>query len=418
MNWERLPIFLLLTLTSQGESSEVRFNRDIQPILARNCFACHGPDEQERKAKLRLDTADGLLTGGTSKEPVIQAGNPEESLLWERLVSDDPDEIMPPPDSHKELSTGEKTLIEEWIRQGARYEGHWSFITPTLPTLPAGKEENPIDRFVASRLTKESLTFSPEADRRTLARRLHLDLTGLPPSKQQIANFLSDRTADAYENLVTRLLNSPHFGEQLALPWLDASRYADTNGYSIDGGRDAWLWRDWVIKAFNENMPYDQFLTEQLAGDLLEKPSNSQLIATAYNRHHSVTHEGGTIGEENLVNYVVDRVKTTGESIMGLTTGCGQCHDHKYDPLKQVEYYKLFAFFNTLDDRGHDGDSGVNPRPFIQTRTPLATELEVASVKKELERAECELASPDPTSQAKWEEGIWLGRCRELNNCV
>ena len=406
MNWERLPIFLLLTLTSQGESSEVRFNRDIQPILARNCFACHGPDEQERKAKLRLDTADGLLTGGTSKEPVIQAGNPEESLLWERLVSDDPDEIMPPPDSHKELSTGEKTLIEEWIRQGARYEGHWSFVTPTLPTLPAGKEENPIDRFVASRLTKESLTFSPEADRRTLARRLHLDLTGLPPSKQQIANFLSDRTADAYENLVTRLLNSPHFGEQLALPWLDASRYADTNGYSIDGGRDAWLWRDWVIKAFNENMPYDQFLTEQLAGDLLEKPSNSQLIATAYNRHHSVTHEGGTIGEENLVNYVVDRVKTTGESIMGLTTGCGQCHDHKYDPLKQVEYYKLFAFFNTLDDRGHDGDSGVNPRPFIQTRTPLATELEVASVKKELERAERELASPDPTSQAKWEEGV------------
>ena len=406
MNWERLPIFLLLTLPCHGEAVEVRFNRDIQPILARNCFTCHGPDKHERKAKLRLDTADGFLTGGASDEPVIRAGNPEESMLWERLVSDDPDEIMPPPESHKELSTEEKNLIREWIQQGAKYEGHWSFTTPVLPALPAVEEKNPIDRFVASRLTKEKLRFSPEADRRTLARRLHLDLTGLPPSEQQIADFLSDKKDSAYENLVTRLLSSPHFGEQLALPWLDASRYADTNGYSIDGGRDAWLWRDWVIKAFNDNMPYDQFLIEQLAGDLLEKPSNSQLIATAYNRHHSVTHEGGTIGEENLVNYVVDRVKTTGESIMGLTTGCGQCHDHKYDPLKQVEYYKLFAFFNTLDDHGHDGDRGVNPRPFIQTKTPLATDLEVASIQKELEQAERELAAPKPTLQAQWEEDV------------
>ncbi len=406
MNWHYLPILLLLTLVTQGQTSEVSFNRDIQPILARNCFACHGPDEHERKAKLRLDTAEGFLTGGSSKEPVTVAGKPENSLLWERIVSNDPDEIMPPPDSHKEISAEEKTLVRKWIKQGARYEGHWAFITPSLPALPAIEEANPIDRFVGERLSNEGLAFSLEADRRTLARRLHLDLTGLPPSKQQMAQFLSDGKAKAYENMVTRLLNSPHFGEQLALPWLDASRYADTNGYSIDGGRDAWLWRDWVIKAFNENMPYDQFLTEQLAGDLLEKPSSSQLIATAYNRHHSVTHEGGTIGEENLVNYAVDRVKTTGESIMGLTTGCGQCHDHKYDPLKQVEYYKLFAFFNTLDDHGHDGDRGVNPRPFIEAKTPLSTDAEVASVKIELQRAEKELASPAPALQATWEKDV------------
>ena len=299
-------------------------------------------------------------------------------------MSSDPDEIMPPPDSHKELNPREKNLIREWIKQGARYEGHWAFITPSLPAVPEGTEGNPIDRFIAAELASEGLSFSPEAHRRTLARRLYLDLTGLPPSGHQIKEFLSNEQSDAYEKLVAQLLNSSHFGEQMALPWMDAARYADTNGYSIDGGRDAWLWRDWVIKAFNDNMPYDQFLIEQLAGDLLPEPSSDQLIATAFNRHHSVTHEGGTIGEENLVNYVVDRVKTTGESIMGLTTGCGQCHDHKYDPLKQEEYYQLFAFFNTVDDRGHDGDNGINPRPFMQVKTPLATDSETASLREEL----------------------------------
>ena len=404
MIWQRLPILLLPALLSQGQAAEVRFNRDIQPILARNCFACHGPDKHERKAKLRLDTADGFLRGGSSKEPMTVKGKPGESLLWERIVSSDPDEIMPPPDSHKELNPREKNLIREWIKQGARYEGHWAFITPSLPAVPEGTEGNPIDRFIAAELASEGLSFSPEAHRRTLARRLYLDLTGLPPSGHQIKEFLSNEKSDAYEKLVAQLLNSSHFGEQMALPWMDAARYADTNGYSIDGGRDAWLWRDWVIKAFNDNMPYDQFLIEQLAGDLLPEPSSDQLIATAFNRHHSVTHEGGTIGEENLVNYVVDRVKTTGESIMGLTTGCGQCHDHKYDPLKQEEYYQLFAFFNTVDDRGHDGDNGINPRPFMQVKTPLATDSETASLREELQEAERDLASHAPASQAEWEE--------------
>ena len=353
MNWRKFHPLLLLILASPGHSEEVRFNRDIQPILARNCFACHGPDEHERKAKLRLDTEEGFRKGGKSGDPITVASKAEESLLWELISSTDPDEIMPPPEAHKELKNEEKELIRQWIQQGARYEGHWAFITPRLPPIPPIEEKNPIDRFVGARLAAEGLTFGPEASPRVLARRLHLDLTGLPPTPRELQDFLSDDHPDAYATLVKRLLDSPHFGEQMALPWLDAARYADTNGYSIDGGRDAWLWRDWVIKAFNGNMPYDRFLTEQLAGDLLENPSPEQLIATAFNRHHSVTHEGGTIPEENLVNYVVDRVKTTGESIMGLTTGCGQCHDHKYDPLKQVEYYQLFAFFNTLDDRGN-----------------------------------------------------------------
>ena len=404
MNWWRLPLLSLLALTTLGHAAEVRFNRDIQPILARNCFACHGPDDQERKAKLRLDLEEGFRKGGKSKEPTVVPGKPEESLLWELLSSTDPDELMPPPDSHKELKAEEKELIKEWILQGGEYEGHWAFITPRLPEIPDIPGENPIDRFVAARLKEEDLDFAGQADRRTLARRLHLDLTGLPPTLNDLQAFLDDKRPDAYGRLVDHLLHSPHFGEQMALPWLDAARYADTNGYSIDGGRDAWLWRDWIIKAFNGNMPYDRFLTEQLAGDLLENPTQEQLIATAFNRHHSVTHEGGTIAEENLVNYVVDRMKTTGESIMGITIGCGQCHDHKYDPLKQVEYYQLFAFFNTLDDRGNDGDNGINPRPFVETITPLATEAEIANVKKELEQAELDLASPAPAAQSAWEK--------------
>ncbi|MFP6883125.1 MAG: DUF1549 domain-containing protein, partial [Roseibacillus sp.] len=303
MNWWLLPLLSLLALTTLGHAAEVRFNRDIQPILARNCFACHGPDDQERKAKLRLDLEEGFRKGGKSKEPTVVPGKPEESLLWELLSSTDPDELMPPPDSHKELKAEEKELIKEWILQGGEYEGHWAFVTPRLPEIPDIPGENPIDRFVAARLKEEDLDFAGQADRRTLARRLHLDLTGLPPTLNDLQAFLDDKRPDAYGRLVDHLLHSPHFGEQMALPWLDAARYADTNGYSIDGGRDAWLWRDWIIKAFNGNMPYDRFLTEQLAGDLLENPTQEQLIATAFNRHHSVTHEGGTIAEENLVNY-------------------------------------------------------------------------------------------------------------------
>lgn len=406
MKWLSFSVLPLLVLAPLLAAAELRFNRDIQPILSKNCFACHGPDEHERKAKLRLDTEEGFRVGGESEEPVAIAGKPNESLLWERISTTDEDELMPPPKSHKELTSAEKNLIKQWIAEGAIYEGHWAFVTPQAPTLPKLDEENPIDRFIGARLEKDGLKFAPEADQRTIARRLHLDLTGLPPTPAELKTFLDDKRPQAYQELVQRLLSSPHFGEQMALPWLDAARYADTNGYSIDGGRDAWLWRDWVIKAFNENKPYDTFLIEQLAGDLLEKPTQEQLIATAFNRNHSVTHEGGTIPDENLTNYVVDRVKTTGESIMGLTTGCAQCHDHKYDPLKQVEYYQLFAFFNTLDDRGNDGNSGVNPRPFIQATTPLATDAEIAAVKMELEAARKSLGDSTPAEQIAWENKV------------
>ncbi|MED5417375.1 MAG: DUF1549 domain-containing protein, partial [Verrucomicrobiota bacterium] len=249
MNRWQVPLSLLLTLTSLGHAADVRFNRDIQPILARNCFACHGPDEHERKAKLRLDIEEGFRKGGSSREPVVVAGKPDESLLWEHITSTDPDEIMPPPDSHKELKAGEKELIRQWIHQGGEYEGHWAFVTPRLSEIPDIPEKNPIDRFVGARLKEEGLAFASEADLRTLARRLHLDLTGLPPTLKDLQSFLDDERPDAYGRLVDTLLHSPHFGEQMALPWLDAARYADTNGYSIDGGRDAWLWRDWVIKA-------------------------------------------------------------------------------------------------------------------------------------------------------------------------
>lgn len=397
-----LCLLPLLFLVGPLASAEVQFNRDIRPILSKNCFTCHGPDEKERKAKLRLDQAESALEG---KDPVLVPGKPEESELWLRLTSDDPEEVMPPPDSHKELGAAERIMLRQWIAEGAKYEGHWSFMAARLPEIPKG-DGSPIDRFVGARLQQENLSFAPSADKRAIARRLHLDLTGLPPTLEELHAFLNDQRPDAYERLVDRLLASPHFGEQMALPWLDASRYADTNGYSIDGGRDAWLWRDWVIKAFNDNKPYDEFLVEQLAGDLLKDPTQAQLIATAFNRHHSVTHEGGTIPEENLVNYVVDRVKTTGEAILGLTTGCAQCHDHKYDPLTQVDYYRLFAFFNTIGDRGNDGNNGVNPRPFIETTTPLATEEEIAEVKEELKAAREVLEKEVPEAQAAWEAAL------------
>ena len=226
MNWRKFHPLLLLILASPGHSEEVRFNRDIQPILARNCFACHGPDEHERKAKLRLDTEEGFRKGGKSGNPITVASKAEESLLWELISSTDPDEIMPPPEAHKELKNEEKELIRQWIQQGARYEGHWAFITPRLPPIPPIEEKNPIDRFVGARLAAEGLTFGPEASPRVLARRLHLDLTGLPPTPRELQDFLSDDHPDAYAMLVKRLLDSPHFGEQMALPWLDAARYA------------------------------------------------------------------------------------------------------------------------------------------------------------------------------------------------
>ena len=381
---------------------KIQFNRDIRPILSETCFHCHGPDEEGRRADLRLDTAGGAKEdlGGYQ---AITPGNLKDSEAWTRITSDDPDSLMPPPESHLVLSEEQKTLLKRWIQQGAKYEGHWAFVSPQSPEIPevnfadtkgeAKWVRGAIDSFVAARLAEAGISPSVEADPRTLIRRLTLDLTGLPPTVEETRGFVGDyesRGEAAYQDAVERLLKSQHFGERMAVPWLDQARYADTNGYSIDGGRDVWLWRDWVIQAYNDNMPFDQFVTQQLAGDLLPDATDAQRIATGFNRNHMITHEGGTIPAENLTNYVADRVKTTSEVFLGLTMGCAQCHDHKYDPISQKEYYQFFAFFNELEDRGLDGNAGVNAAPRMMTSTVLRSDelegidAELAAVRQEL----------------------------------
>jgi hypothetical protein len=381
------------------------FGRDIRPILADNCFRCHGPDAKQRQAGLRLDLRDEATKKLESGTAAVVPGDPDHSPLIARIISTDETERMPPAESKKILTAAQKEILKRWIQEGAGYAQHWSFISPQKAPPPAVSDatwaHNEIDRFVLARLDAEKLPHSPSADRRMLIRRLYLDLTGLPPSPEEVAAFVGDEQPKALERLVDRLLKSPHFGERLALDWLDAARYADTNGFSIDGGRHMWLWRDWVIQAFNSNMPYDQFLLEQIAGDALPNPTPSMLIATGFQRNNMVTHEGGTIPEENLTNYNVDRVKTLGEAVLGLTLGCAQCHDHKYDPITQRDFYQLFAYFNTVSDIGLDGNGGKNPRPELQARTVLKTD-DQPRVEAALARLKEQLAQPDPQAVAAW----------------
>jgi hypothetical protein len=397
-------IAALLTVAGNAAAAPVDYNRDVRPILSENCFACHGFDEASREADLRLDVADSAVEdrGGYA---AIVPGDFEASEAWRRIVSDDESEVMPPVDSHRQLSAEQKETLRRWIEQGAPYAAHWAFIPPVKSELPAVANEawvrNEIDRFVLARLETEGLKPSEEASRRMAVRRLSLDLTGLPPSAEEVEAFVKDERADAYERLVDRLLASPHFGERMALEWLDAARYADTNGFSIDGGRHMWLWRDWVIQAFNQNMPYDQFLVEQLAGDLLPERTDAQLIASGFQRNNMVTHEGGTIPEENLANYNADRVKTLGEAVLGLTLGCAQCHDHKYDPLTQREYYQFFAYFNTLSDIGLDGNAGVNPRPYFQAETVLPDD-ELPELRARIDQLKEQLAHPETEAVEGW----------------
>ena len=379
------------------------FNFHVRPILSQNCFECHGNDPESREADLRLDMAEDAYRNRDSSAAIVP-GHPNKSLLVNRITSDDPEERMPPPEAHRTLSPLEIGILKEWITQGAEYKPHWAYIPVERPAVPAGPSDwgyNPIDAFVQQRMTEGDLTPSPEADRRTLARRVSFDLTGLPPTPEQVAAFLADTSPEAYEKLVEHLLDSPHFGERMALEWLDVARYADTNGYSIDGGRHMWIWRDWVIQSFNDNKPYDAFITEQIAGDLLPDPSEAQMIATGFNRNHMITHEGGTIPEENLTNYVADRVKTTSEVFMGLTMACAQCHDHKFDPISQRDYYQFFAYFNAVSDKGLDGDRGINSLPSMMARTPLRAETEVDSLERALVEARRRL------SEAIDRDGSW-----------
>lgn len=391
--------FGILPLTA---AEPLAFNRDIRPIFSKTCFTCHGPDAAAVKGGLRLDVREHALRGGESGKPAIVPGRPDESLMIRRIRSSAPDEVMPPPEAHLNFTSKDATLLARWIEEGAIYEGHWAFKTPLKAPVPK-KAEHPIDAFVAERLEKENLSFSPEADRRTLIRRVAFDLVGLPPTREEITRFLEDRSPTAYQAMVDRFLASPRFGENFATPWLDAARYADTNGYSIDGGRQQWIWRDWVIHSFNSNQPYDAFLTEQLAGDLLPNASEQQIVATGFSRNHAITHEGGTIPEENLLNYGADRVKTTSETFLGLTLACAQCHDHKYDPLSQREYYQFYAFFNTLDEAGLAGDKGINAAPSIQAKSCLAHPGEEQIVRQELSKLREALMTPIPDSQKRWE---------------
>ncbi len=401
-------ICLQTTLFASAGRAQIDFNRDVRPILAENCFGCHGLDEKARKAGLRLDLAESAYAvkdGGAAIAPK----HPEKSEVWRRVQSSDSSESMPPPRSKLKLSEQQKQTLKKWIEEGAVYQGHWSLIPPRKSPLPAYPKEwttpgdNPIDAFIRGRLAAEKLQPSPEADRATLIRRLSLDLLGLPPSAEEVAAFERDPDPKSYEELVDRLLKSPHAAERLALDWLDSARYADTNGFSIDGGRHMWLWRDWVIQAFSDNKPYDRFLLEQLAGDLLPKRSEADLIATGFQRNNMVTHEGGTIPAENLANYNADRVKTLGEAVLGLTLGCAQCHNHKFDPITQKDYYRLVAFFNSLADRGLDGDGGVNPGPSIRARTVLRSN-EVEPLRKQIAELQAKLAKPMPGVLNTWEE--------------
>jgi len=370
---------------ARGEG-RVSYNRDVRPILSSTCFACHGPDATHRKAGLRLDTPDGATLALESGARAIVPGEPSRSALIARIDHTDPAERMPPVESHKTLTEAQRRTLRDWIAQGAVYERHWSFITPRRPDLPRVKRDdwprNPIDRFVLARLEVEGLSPSPQADRATLARRLHLDLTGLPPTPAEVDAFVNDAAPGAYERLVDRLLGSPHYGERMAMPWLDAARYADTNGFSIDEHRDMWAWRDWVINACNRNTPYDQFIVEQLAGDLLPNATVEQRVATGFLRNSMSTHEGGTLPQEYRVIYLADKVDTVATVMLGLTMRCAQCHEHKYDPVTQEEYYRFYAYFDRAIEPGH-GANNANTPPMIDVKPLIG---DVATMKQRLER--------------------------------
>jgi hypothetical protein len=383
----------------------IEFNRDVRPILADACFACHGFDAKSRKVKLRLDTPEGAYALRKDITP-IKPGSPEESEVWNRITSPHADAVMPPPEHKKQLTAAQKETISLWIKQGAKYQKHWSFEPIRRPAAPAIRDpqsaiRNPIDAFILARLQKEGLKPTAEADRETLVRRVSFALTGLPPSVKEVDAFLADGSPDAYEQMVDRYLASPHFGEEMARHWLDVARYADTHGLHLDNERLMWKYRDWVVKAFNTNLPFDQFATWQLAGDLLPEPTGDQLAATGFNRCNVTTGEGGSIDAEWLYRNAVDRTSTAAQAFLGLTAGCAVCHDHKFDPISQKEYYSLYAFFYSAADPPLDGNVSTTG-PFVKTPTPaqkaalgVAAKAEEASRRK-LEEAAARADYADP----------------------
>jgi Protein of unknown function (DUF1549)/Protein of unknown function (DUF1553)/Planctomycete cytochrome C len=372
----------------------IDFNRDIRPILSENCFHCHGQDGTKRKAGLRLDERTAAIEAGA-----IVPKDPAGSELVKRIHSSDPKMLMPPAKLNRRLTAEQKKLLEQWIRDGARYAKHWAFVAPQRPTTPAVKwidwVRTPIDAFVLARLEREGLSPSPEADRPTLIRRLSIDFTGLPPTPKEVDDFVADTDPKAYEKLVDRLLASPHYGERMALPWLDAARYADSNGFQQDGDTWQWIWRDWVVRALNDDLPFDQFTTWQLAGDLLANATTDQKIASAFNRNHLLNGEGGAIAEEQRWVNLFDRIDTTATTWLGLTMACAQCHDHKYDPITMRDYYSLLDAFNRVPESGTPQRQSARIRvaaPFLELPTEenkariMKLETEVAQAEAELKR--------------------------------
>ena len=369
----------------------VSFNRDVRPILADACYHCHGPDPAKRKAGLRLDLPEGATADHDGRRAVVP-GDLDASELIQRIEAeaDDPSH-MPPKASNRRLDDRQTEVLRRWVRQGGKYEAHWSLVAPTRPAVPDLGDEprarNPIDAFIVDRLRKHNLSPSPQADRPTLIRRASLDLIGLPPTPEEVDAFLADPSSDAYEKVVDRLLASPHYGERMALEWLDAARYADSNGYQEDRTRTMWPWRDQLVRSLNANQRFDQFTLEQLAGDLLPNATNAQLVASGFHRNHMLNGEGGRLPEESRIDYVVDRVDTTATVWLGLTLGCARCHDHKYDPFTQKEYYQLFAYFNNVPETGSVDRAG-NAAPTARVETA-----EAAPRLAELRRAVVEAAS-------------------------
>ena len=391
----------------------IDYNFHVKPLLSDRCYACHGPDDNARKADLRLHTEEGakqatLESGGRAIVP----GSLRRSQLYHRIYADDPDEVMPPAESNLTLSAVEKAMIARWIEQGAPWKPHWSFIPPDKPDLPTVTRTDwpagGIDYFVLARLEREGLAPSSEASRETLIRRVSFDLTGLPPTLDEIDAFLADDSPDAYETVVDRLLASEAYGERMTVEWLDAARYADTGGYQSDRLRRMWPWRDWVIEAFNDNLPFDEFATWQLAGDLLPNATTEQRLATAFNRNHRQTEEGGSIDEEFRVEYVADRTNTTATTFLGLTAECARCHDHKYDPISQKEYYQLFSFFNNIDESGQTSFfTDAVPVPALLL-SDEETERRLIDLTQQI--AEKERALETSAAQARPAFDTWLSR--------
>ena len=404
-------VAIIAFMLSLAQSEEkIDFNRHIRPIFSDTCFVCHGPDEGTRKMDLRLDLKEHAFAQRGDMFPIVP-GKPAESEIYRRLKTNDPALKMPPPAADLALTGKQIEMVRKWIEQGAAYKRHWAYIPPAKTEFPKINQQDwirqPLDYFSLRRLEQEGLQPSPEADKRTLIRRATLDLTGLVPTPEEVAAFLEDDSENSYEKLLDRLLTSPRYGEHLAAEWLDAARYADTNGYHIDNGRDMWVWREWAIKAFNANKRYDEFVIEQMAGDLLPDPTQEQLIASGFNRNHGISFEGGIIDEEYRVEYVADRVKTVSTVFLGLTMECARCHSHKYDPISMEDYYRFFAYFNNIAEKGKDGNSG-NAQPMIKTPSD-EQETRLAELGEKIKLVEAKLFAPMPEVdqlQSSWEQEL------------